>query len=114
MWYADETGFYFHTGSMKPIYQQLKNNPKVEVCYWKPDLETGGTGTMMRVAGEVEFLDDVALRARLLEERPWLKDIGIASAEYTRLVIFRIAHGEAYFWTMAENMHETEIPRVKF
>lgn len=24
MWYADKTGFYFHTGTMKPVYKQLK------------------------------------------------------------------------------------------
>ncbi len=29
----------------------------------------------MRVAGEVEFLDDSALKARLIEERPFLKAI---------------------------------------
>jgi uncharacterized pyridoxamine 5'-phosphate oxidase family protein len=77
-------------------------------------METGGAGTMMRVAGEVEFLDDVTLKTRLLEERPFIKDMGIVTPEDTRLAVFRIAHGEAYFWTMAENMREAEAPRVKF
>jgi len=28
--------------------------------------------------------------------------------------MFRIAHGEAYFWTIENNMREQEAPRVKF
>ena len=32
--YADETGFYFQTGTVKEIYGQLKKNPTVEVCWF--------------------------------------------------------------------------------
>lgn len=99
MWFADETGFYFHTGAMKPVCSQLKKNPKVELCFYHPD-EKGGV--MMRVAGKVEFLDDVKLRGKLVEERQFLKAWGF-TAESTGLVIFRIAKGEAYFWTMETN-----------
>ena len=99
MWYADETGFYFHTGAMKPVYQQLKRNPKVEACFYHP-AENGGV--MMRVAGKVEFLNDVDLRRKLIEERQFLKAWGF-TPENADLVIFRIAEGEAYFWTMETN-----------
>jgi len=98
MWFADETGFYFHTGAMKSVYSQLKKNPKVEVCFYHP--EDGGV--MMRVAGTVEFLDDTELRGKLIEERRFLKAWGF-TADSTDLVIFRIAKGEAYFWTMETN-----------
>ena len=27
MWYANESGFYFHTGATKSVYEQLKANP---------------------------------------------------------------------------------------
>ena len=30
------------------------------------------------------------------------------------LTIFRIPHGFAYFWTMADNMREVVVPRIKF
>jgi len=30
------------------------------------------------------------------------------------LEIFRIHHGEAHFWTMADNLKEAEIPRIGF
>jgi pyridoxamine 5'-phosphate oxidase len=31
-----------------------------------------------------------------------------------RLVIFRIAHGEAYFLTLENNLREHEAPHLKF
>ena len=37
------------------IYGQLQANRNVEACFWQPG---EATGTMMRVAGEIEFLDD--------------------------------------------------------
>ena len=75
MWFADETGFYFHTGTPKAIYEQLRRNPKVELCFYNPG-NTPGAGTMLRVTGAVEFLEDLVLKARLIEERPFLKAIG--------------------------------------
>jgi pyridoxamine 5'-phosphate oxidase len=112
MWFADESGFYYHTGTAKSVYMQLKNNPNVEVCFYR----AGGdmmARNMMRVAGEVEFLDDTNLCARLLEERPFLKAL-MKSPSDPVLAIFRIPKGEAWFWSMAENMREAEIPRIKF
>jgi len=69
---------------------------------------------MMRVAGKVEFLKDKELEGRLFRDRPWLKETLAAAPKGGELAIFRIAHGEAYFWTMANNMREQDAPRVKF
>jgi uncharacterized pyridoxamine 5'-phosphate oxidase family protein len=43
MWFADESGFYFHTGVAKRVCQQLRRNPKIEICLFKPggDISTG-------------------------------------------------------------------------
>lgn len=99
MWYADKTGFYFHTGTMKPIYKQLKANPKLEVCFFN-NKQNGGV--MMRVAGEAEFLNDIELKRKLIEARQFLNAWGF-TPESPELVIFRITKGEAYFWTMETN-----------
>jgi pyridoxamine 5'-phosphate oxidase len=96
LWFADETGFYFHTGTTKVIYQQLLRNPKVELCFYNPG-NAPGCGMTMRVAGEVEFLHDLALNARLIEERPFLKAIGTGRPDNPLLAVFRIPHGEAWF-----------------
>lgn len=108
-WYADKSGFYFQTGDMKAMYQQLKKNPKTEVCFYKQP-SGNSTGTMLRIAGEVEFLDERYLKEKVLEERPFLKSFGL-TANSPGLIIFRIAHGQAYFWTMETNLQPKEIIR---
>ncbi len=108
MWYADRSGFYFHTGSTKNVYRQLQSNPRIEVCFCTPKFDR-----MMRVNGDAEFMDSPALKERLITERPFLKAI-IKGPDDPLLTIFRIPKGEAHFWTMAENMKESEIPRVQF
>jgi uncharacterized pyridoxamine 5'-phosphate oxidase family protein len=112
MWFADEKGFYFQTESVKAICKQLKNNNKVELCFYAPG--SSDLGTIMRVAGKVEFLDDLTLKNKVLADRPFLKDVGIKGPQDPMLAIFRVYSGEAYFWTMANNMKEAEIERVKF
>ncbi|MCP4130384.1 MAG: pyridoxamine 5'-phosphate oxidase [bacterium] len=112
MWFADETGFYFHTSTAKNVCGQIQATPKVEVCYFKLDPYPG---KMLRVAGEVEFLSDPDLKARLVEERPFLKDIEKATeGTDADIALFRIVRGEAHFWTMADNMNEKNLPRVEF
>ncbi|MGB7000481.1 MAG: pyridoxamine 5'-phosphate oxidase family protein [Halobacteriota archaeon] len=112
MWFADENGFYFHTGATKDVCKQLKSNPKVEVCFYA--IGDPQTAKMMRVAGEVERIDDIALKTRLLEERSFLKAIATGGPEDPLLVLFRVYNGEAHFWSMEDNMRESEIERITF
>ena len=104
-WYADETGFYFQTGAVKELYKQLEKNPKVEICFYK---HANPTGTMLRIAGKIDFVNDREIKAKLLADRPFLKDMGI-TPESSGLIIFRIAHGEAHFWRMEINIEPKEI-----
>jgi pyridoxamine 5'-phosphate oxidase len=110
---ADAEGFVFQTEMVKAVCKQLKKNSKVELCFNGQE-GTPSAGKVMRVVGEVQFLDDLALKKKILEERPFLKSYGIEKPEDPQLVVFRVYKGEAYFWTMAENMKESEIKRVKF
>jgi len=99
-WFADETGFYLQTGEVKEVYRQLKKNPKTELCFYHHE---GTIGKMLRIAGEVEFMEDRALKERVLRERPFLKSFGL-TVDRPGLIIFRIAHGKAHFWTMEDNL----------
>lgn len=112
LWFADETGFYYHTAKAKSLYSQMKENPKMEAASIrnadKPEFE------MLRVTGTVEILNDQALEERLKEERAWLWGNIQQSEVNTEVVIFRIAHGSAYIWNMAWNVKEAEAPRVAF
>jgi len=106
-WFADQTGFYFQTGTIKELYKQVKTNPKVEVCFYKPGQMIG---TMLRIAGEIEFVDDKQMKEKVMVERPFLKEMGLTS-ESPNLIIFRITHGEAHFWTMETNLKPKQIIR---
>ena len=103
-WFADETGFYFQTSSIKEIPNQLKKNPKAEACFYKHE---GIIGTMLRISGEVEFIDDIAFREKAMNDRPFLKSFGI-TVDSPSLVLFRISHGQAHFWTMENNIKPKE------
>jgi pyridoxamine 5'-phosphate oxidase len=104
-WFADDTGFYFQTSSVKEIPVQLKKNPKIEVCFYKHK-ET--IGTMLRVSGKAEFVYDAKMKAKALTDRPFLKSFGL-TVDSPGLVLFRIAHGQAHFWTMEKNLTPKEI-----
>jgi pyridoxamine 5'-phosphate oxidase len=99
-WFADDSGFYLQTGAIKEFYKQLKSNSKTEICFYKKE---GLVGTMLRIEGEVEFLNDKQLKEKVMTDRPFLKGFGL-SADSPGLIIFRIAHGKAHFWTMEDNL----------
>jgi pyridoxamine 5'-phosphate oxidase len=109
MWFADETGFYFQIGGSKAVSKQMQKNDKIEVYYNTKDFSK-----VMRVAGRVKPVDDLALKAKCLEERPFLKERGVTDPSDPRLMIFHLYTGEAYFWTFADSEKEADIPREKF
>jgi len=111
MWYADETGFYFQSQSVKALCKQLEKNQKAEVLFYAPE-DDGGK--VMRVSGKVAFIEDTSIRAKVIDERPFLKEMGIKDPENPLLAIFKIYTGEAYFWTREWSMRESEIERIKF
>lgn len=108
MWFADETGFYFQTATIKDMVRQLQENNKVEFAFFKPEEMVG---TMLRVSGEIEFLDDVEIKKKVLADRPFLAEFGL-TAEGPELVVFRVSKGEAHFWDWESNVKPKEI--IKF
>lgn len=112
MWFADENGFYFTTLSPKPVSEQLKQNPKVEVCFYNnaTDLQAA---RQMRVTGEVELLTDEVLTKKAAEERTVLEQITRQAIE-PLMEVFRIHSGQAHFWTMAEILKERDLETIGF
>lgn len=112
LWFADERGFYFTTMSPKKVSAQLHRNPRVEVCFFNGAAELPDARTM-RVAGEVEFLDDVELTRKVAEERAALEDI-VGSPLEPITEVFRIPSGEARFWTLGDILKESQVERIRF
>lgn len=109
LWYANETGFYFHTGTSKKIFKQIENNPKVELAFFKPNANHDEISAL-RVSGIVEILKDDVLKARLFNDRPWVKTLD--NEDGTEVVIFKVSQGEAYLWGMANNLREDLIEKI--
>jgi uncharacterized pyridoxamine 5'-phosphate oxidase family protein len=109
MWYADENGFWFQGQTVKAFYKQLEKNPKVEIYFQAKDFSR-----VMRVSGKAKIITDSKIRAKCIEERPFVKNFGITDPGNPLLAVFQVYTGEAYFWTMADSMKEAGIPRIKF
>jgi uncharacterized pyridoxamine 5'-phosphate oxidase family protein len=87
----------------------MQQNQKVEVYFHTKDFSK-----VMRVYGKVQFIEDLALKAKCIQERPFVKNFGITEPNNPLLAVFKIYTGEAYFWTFADSMKEDKIPRIKF
>lgn len=95
---ANLTGFYFQSISAKEVIRQIHVNPNIEACFYKKT-DSRLVGWMLRVAGKAELLRDKELEKKTLKERPILSYLGL-SFEKSDLILFRIPHGEAFFWNM--------------
>ena len=61
---------YFCTGSQKPVYAQLMANPNTSFCTMASDCHS-----FLSVNGKAVFVEDMALKARALDENPGIKGI---------------------------------------
>lgn len=100
---ADEDGIIFHTASSKDVFKEMKENPKVELCFF-------GDGTQVRVTGEVEQVIDEKLKEEIFAHpsrkflQAW-KELGVDHL----LSIFKVKNATAVTWTMETNFAEKEI-----
>jgi uncharacterized pyridoxamine 5'-phosphate oxidase family protein len=89
---ADENGLIFYTSKMKNVFQQIADNPNVEVCYF-------AKGVQVWVRGKMEIVEDDALKAEIVNKRPFLQ--GAYENSYEGMGVCRLK-GRATTWTMAD------------
>lgn len=96
---ADEGGIIFQSWKKKDIYQQLRKNPRVELCF--NDIKRH---IQVRVNGEVEPVEDAELINNIVAKRPYLKEwMGERGWGYDSLYMFILKHGKANVWTRETN-----------
>ena len=100
MYKADEKGIFIQLSTVKPMYEELLQNPKVELCF-------NGSGKQVRVSGKAEFIEDQALKEEVVKARPFLKPM-VDAQGYDVIKVFRVANAIATVWTMATNMEPRE------
>ena len=94
---ADDTGIYFHTGESKDLHRQMSRNPMVEMCFYSPkDM------MQVRISGTAEFVEDDALKRKMVKDRPFLQK-WVDSQGYDSLCVYRVTEGKATAWTMSTN-----------
>jgi pyridoxamine 5'-phosphate oxidase len=113
MWFANEEGFYFCGLAPKNVWEQIQANPKVEICFFNNAPQVADVKTL-RVTGQAEFLEDPELKAKVLEARPFYKNFGTGEPDDPTYPVVRVAHGEAWFWTMDYVLREAEAERIRF
>ena len=95
---ANENGIIFCTGRDKDVNKQLSKNPAVELCFYNAD-----KGCQIRIAGNVEMVDDLELKMQVVEQftflKPWVESEG-----YEVLIPFCLKNGKAVVWTMETNL----------
>ena len=96
---ADEEGIIFNTGKIKDLYNQLTENPNVEMSFTNGIFENL---IQVRVSGTVEPVEDLDLKKEIVQKRdflkPWVDQVG-----YDMLAVYRVKEGVATVWTMATN-----------
>lgn len=79
-----EGKLYIQTGKVKPVSQQLKANPKAEICAFKD-------GTWLRIAGELIEDDRVEARKSMLDAYPELRAMYDENDGNTQVFYFKNA-----------------------
>jgi uncharacterized pyridoxamine 5'-phosphate oxidase family protein len=104
VWLADETGIYFYTSRIKSLVSQLEKNPNIEIAFHQPGTPPD-IGSILRISGRIEFVEDMAIRTRLYETFSWLKEIGTGRPDSPTIVVFRIPQGQFNYWTWENNVN---------
>jgi general stress protein 26 len=113
LWTVTGDAFWFHTGASTHLAQEIKKNPKVEICFSAPPAPPL-PARMMRVTGFCEHVDDKRMKTRLLEERPSLISLGFKGPEDPELVILRVHSGEIRFFAMETFLVEKDSVPIEF
>jgi pyridoxamine 5'-phosphate oxidase len=100
MYKADETGILIQLSTVKGMYRELVQNPKVELCF-------NGSGKTVRVSGVAEFIEDQGLKEEIVKARPFLKPL-VDAHGWAVIKVFRLTSPAATVWTMATNLEPKE------
>jgi uncharacterized pyridoxamine 5'-phosphate oxidase family protein len=112
MWKADEDGFHFITFSAKAVCKQLRANQAVEVCFFNN--KQGEEANMMRVIGQVRFVNDETARQQAFESRRARLKNHAKDHNDTAFSVFSLYSGDVFFWGFKEILKEDQLERIRF
>lgn len=77
----------FTVGKNKAVYQQLRETPGVEVCFY-------ADGKQIRVEGRLEESENLNMKEEIVRARPFMQP-WVEQAGYTIMAVFRLTHTRA-------------------
>jgi len=104
MYKIDERGILIQLSTVKGMYRELVQNPKVELCF-------NGSGKMVRVSGMAEFIEDQGLKEEVVKARAFLKPL-VDAQGWVAVKVFRLTNPVATVWTMATNFEPKEFIKL--
>ena len=87
----------YATAKTKPMYEQMKRCPQVELAVSRPDFSLN-----LRVEGEVTLLDDMESKREIIQASPSLTRL-YQSAENPIFTLFGIKPKKARFWSFTQD-----------
>ena len=106
---ADDSGIVFHTGPAKEVYQQILNNPNVQLCFYNQE-----QNVQIRVRGNLEMTNDRALKEEISNHptrvfmQSWKANCETEEDFYNMFSVFRLSNGLANVWTFESNFKPKE------
>jgi pyridoxamine 5'-phosphate oxidase len=94
---VDERGIIFQTWKTKDIFGQLQKNPNVELCFRDPK-----GGRQLRISGQMELLEDLALKKQVVADRTFMKKT-VDAKGWDVVAMYRVKNAKAFWWTGATN-----------
>jgi pyridoxamine 5'-phosphate oxidase len=104
MYKADEREILIQLSTVKGMYRELVQNPKIELCF-------NGSGKTVRVSGEAEFIEDQGLKEEVVKARPFLKPL-VDAHGWVTIKVFRVTNPVATVWTMATNLEPKDFIKL--
>lgn len=93
---------YLGTANTKPVYEQLKANPKLEISATSPKME------WIRLSGKAFFDSNRAAKIKAFEILPSLNDMYEGGADNPSFEVFYLADAEVKFYSFATYGKEPE------
>lgn len=88
-----EGKFYIQTGNVKKVFQQMKKNPKIEICAMHPNR------TWIRIEALAVQDDRLEARQHMLDENPGLKRMYAADDGNCEVLYLQNATATIYSFT---------------
>jgi len=97
---------YFTTSTHKNVGKQIIKNQKVELCYLNSNFSK-----MLRITTTLLIVDNKKMKQDFIDNREYLKGF---SADDQTFLLLTLSNSKAKFWSLEDNMKESEIKEILF